>query len=97
MRRLNQLANSLLLAASLMLVAQSASAIVLVGPSGSGCPFTKIQDAISDILRRERDPAHNEVDPFIGVAGDNFYNEALVVETGLEPSLHDVPHSEDWP
>ena len=81
MRRLNQLANSLLLAASLMLVAQSASAIVLVGPSGSGCPFTKIQDAISDILRRERDPAHNEVDPFIGVAGDNFYNEALVVDS----------------
>jgi predicted outer membrane repeat protein len=63
----------------LLLAAQSASAIVTVGPVGSGCRFTKIQDAINYVLGKERN-APDDVDPYIGVAGDNFYNEALVVD-----------------
>ena len=70
-----------LFALALLLVARSASAIVTVGPAGSGCSYTKIQDAIDYVLERERD-APDEVDPYIGVAGDNFYNEALVIDSG---------------
>ena len=43
----------LLFALALLLVSQSASAIVTVGPAGSGCQFTKIQDAI-DAVHRSR-------------------------------------------
>ena len=71
----------LLFALALLLVSQSASAIVTVGPAGSGCRFTKIQDAINYVIGKERN-APDDVDPFIGVAGDNFYNEALVIDSG---------------
>ena len=71
----------LLFALALLLVSQSASAIVTVGPAGSGCQFTKIQDAIDYVIGKERN-SPDDVDPFIGVAGDNFYNEALVIDSG---------------
>ncbi|HKE48401.1 MAG TPA: hypothetical protein VKB52_10075 [Rhodanobacteraceae bacterium] len=81
MRRKRQAIHSSLLALVLLFAAQSASAIVTVGPAGSGCSYTKIQDAIDVVLRNERDHP-DEVDPYIGVAGDNFYNEALVIDSG---------------
>jgi predicted outer membrane repeat protein len=63
-----------------LLAAQTASAIVTVGPDGSGCRFNKIQDAIDYVVGKERN-APDDVDPYIGVAGDNFYNEALVIDS----------------
>jgi hypothetical protein len=70
-----------LLFAISLLAAQSASAIVLVGPTphkldGSGCPFQSIQAAINYVLDKER-RATPDVDPYIGVAGGSVYNEAL--------------------
>jgi len=70
---------SLLFAAALLIIAEPASAIVTVGPAGSGCRFTKIQDAINLVLNNERFHP-DDTDPFIGVSGDNFYNEALVID-----------------
>ena len=67
-------------ALALFLAAQPASAIVTVGPDGSGCTYTRIQDAIDHVLAKERN-APDDVDPYIAVAGDNFYNEALVIDS----------------
>ncbi|HEY6894195.1 MAG TPA: hypothetical protein VI258_08510 [Rhodanobacteraceae bacterium] len=71
----------LFLALAGMLAAQPASAIVTVGPAGSGCTYTRIQDAIDFVIGKERN-APDDVDPYIAVAGDNFYNEALVIDSG---------------
>lgn len=65
---------------ALLLGTQSASAIVTVGPVGSGCTYSKIQEAINYVIGKERSHP-DDVDPYIAVAGDNFYNEALVIDS----------------
>lgn len=58
---------------------QPALAIVTVGPQGSGCRFTKLQDAINLVLNAEHNTP-GDVDPFIGVAGGFVYNEPVVID-----------------
>jgi hypothetical protein len=72
-----------------LLTTEPASAIVTVGPAGSGCRFTKIQDAINLVLNNERFHP-DDTDPFIGVSGDNFYNEALVIDRLERDELHRI-------
>jgi len=69
-----------LLFAVVLTFTQTATAIVTVGPVGSGCSYSKIQDAINYVLGKERSHP-DDVDPYIAVAGDNFYNEALVIDS----------------
>jgi hypothetical protein len=66
-----------------LLAAQSASALVTVGPDTgpNGCRFRTIQEAIKNVLDQEHDHP-NSVDPFIGVAGGGpIYHEALVINS----------------
>jgi len=73
----------------LLVFADSASAIISVGPSSGpracGCKYTSIQRAIDDVLAQEHAATDTtssaRVDPFISVVGDSFYNEALVIDS----------------
>jgi len=65
----------------LLLMAQSASAIVSVGPNNDGCvyDYDNIQAAIDHVLGKEKN-LPQDVDPYISVVGDLVYNEALVID-----------------
>ena len=86
MRGARRLFRSAVLALALLLVAPAASALVTVGPNGSGCRFTKLQDAITLVLNNER---NGSADPFIGVIGGVTYNEALNLD-GSNINSYDV-------
>ena len=94
MRCASPFIRSLLLAVVLALAAQSASAIVTVGPDTgpTGCRFRTIQEAIDYVLGYERFHP-DEVDPYIGVAGDRFYNEALVIDKPVLELLNINPET----
>jgi predicted outer membrane repeat protein len=77
----------------LVAAAEPALAIVTVGPLGSGCRFTKIQDAVNNVLNQERNNP-GDVDPFIGVAGDFVYNEAVVIDGSSVSSNYVNPFGE---
>jgi predicted outer membrane repeat protein len=69
-------AQGLLLALSLLFVAQSAQALTSVGP---GCTYSSLATAVNDLMNNER--AGHNVDPYIAVVGGIVYNEAVTVNS----------------
>ena len=69
---------------ALLLLGQSASAIVSVGPNNDGChyDYDNIQAAVDHVLGIEQN-VPQDADPYISVVGGRVYNEAVVIDGSI--------------